>query len=308
MASLIGLLRLFKLPFIYLSLPPPDTFKDQTILTTGANAGVGFEAARHFAHLGASRIILGVRSLEKGQAARESISSTSPATAINVWEVDLDNFASVKAFAARCEELPRLDVAIMNAGMATSEGKVSPDGWERLLQVNVLSTALLSCLLLPQLVKSAKAYPETQPHLVVVSSDTHIQAKLAERNQSNILESLNTEASFKAAPFDRYCVSKLFDAYIAIELADLIPQIDGKPVVTVNYVTPGFCKSEFLKKVGEPPLVLRILEKLLARTPEYGALCYVDAAHKGVESHGKYLNHQKVYPYVKRGSLGSCQG
>lgn len=297
MASIIGLLRLFKLPFIRLSTPPSDTFKNQTILITGANAGVGFEAAKDFAQLGASRIILGVRSLEKGQAARDTIHSTSPAAKINVWEVDLDNFASVKSFAAQCEkELPRLDVAIMNAGLATSKGNVSPDGWEGLLQVNVLSTALLSCLLLPQMVKSAKAYPGSVHHLSIVSSDAHLQSKFAERNQPNILESLNTKASFDAAPFDRYCVSKLFDAYIAIELANLVPEIDRKPIVIVNYVTPGFCKSGLLKKVGEPPLVLRILEWLLARTPEYGALCYIDAACKGVESQGKYLNHQRAYP------------
>lgn len=98
MPSLIGLLRLFKLPFINLSSPPPDTFKHQTILITGANSGVGLEAARHFGRLGASHIILAVRSVEKGLAAAEVLSSASPSTRIDVWEVDLDSFDSVKAF------------------------------------------------------------------------------------------------------------------------------------------------------------------------------------------------------------------
>jgi hypothetical protein len=302
MASLIGLLRLFKLPFIYLSTPAPDAFKDQTILITGGNAGVGFEAARHFARIGASRIILGVRSIEKGQAAKEAINAESPNTDIDVWEVDLDRFSSVKAFAVKCEkQLSRLDVAIMKAGIAASKYEVTSDGWERTLQINVLSTALLSSFLLPQLAKSAKAYPGSLHHLtiLVVSSDAHLQAKFPERHEPNLLEGLNTEASFSGNPFDRYAVSKLLDAYIATELANLIPEIAGRPAVIVNYATPGFCKSELLAKTGEPPLVLRIAEWLLARTPEYGALCYVDAACKGVESQGKYLNHQIVYPYVE---------
>lgn len=301
MPSLIGLLRLFKLPFISLSTPPPSTFKDQTILITGANAGVGHDAVWHFARLGASRIILGVRSLEKGQVVKDAIKSDSSiTTSIDVWEVDLISFASVKAFAAKCEkELPRLDVAMMNAGISpTPKYEVTSDGWERTVQVNVLSTALLSCLLLPQLVKSAKANPGSTPHLTIVSSDSHLQAVFPDRMESNILDSLNTETSFKGKEFDRYCVSKLFNAYIAIELANLTPEIDGNPVVIVNYATPGFCKSGLLRSSGQVPLVLRILEKLLARTTEKGSLCYVDAARKGKESHGKYLNHQTVYRYV----------
>lgn len=300
MASLIGLLRLLKLPFIWLSTPAPDIFKDQTILITGGNVGVGFEAARHFARLGASRIVLGVRTLEKGQAAMDAISSEFPATKLNVWLVNLEKFASVKAFAAKCEkELPGLDVAIMNAGMGSSNYELTVDGWERTLQVNVLSTALLSILLLPQMVKSANASPGSLHHLTIVSSDAYLQAVFPERNEPKILENLNTEASLNRAPFDRYAVSKLLDAYIAIELSNRVPQLGNRPAVIVNYVTPGFCKSELLSKAGEPPLVLKILERLLARTAEYGALCYVDAACRGVESHGKYLNHQTLYPYVQ---------
>ena len=271
MPSLIGLLRLFKLPFIWLSTPPPGTFKGQTILVTGANAGVGLEAVKHFARLGASRIVLGVRSFEKGQPVKDVITSdTSLTTEIDVWEVDLDSFASVKAFAAKCDQLPRLDVAIMNAGMVTGKYELSADGWEKTLQVNVLCTALLSCLLMPLLVRSRKVNPGSTPHLSIVSSDAHLQAIFPEQKDDKILESLNTEASLKKDVFDRYAVSKLIDGYIAIELANLAPKIGEKPVVIVNYVTPGFCKSGLLKQTGEPPLVLRIVEVLLARDVRAG--------------------------------------
>jgi hypothetical protein len=99
--------------------------------------------------------------------------------------------------------------------------------------------------------------------------------------------------------FDRYAVSKSIDAYIAIKLAKLTPGVDGKLAVIVNYVTPGFCKSGLLKRSGDSPLVLKILEALLARTSEKGALFYADAACKGQESHGKYLNHQVDYRHAE---------
>lgn len=166
------------------------------------------------------------------------------------------------------------------------------------LQVNVLSTALLSCLLFPQLAKSARTHPGSIPHLVIVGSDAHLQAIFPERNQDKIFESLNSEASFKGHEFDRYCVSKLFDAYIAIELANLSPIIDDHHSVVINYAPPGFCKSGFLTKAGEAPLPLKIVERFLARSPELGALCYVDAACRGDASHAKYLNHQNEYQYV----------
>jgi hypothetical protein len=52
-----------------------------------------------------------------------------------------------------------------------------------------------------------------------------------------------------------------------------------------------------MKNLGELLFVLKVVQSLLARTTEKGALCYVDTACKGKESHGKYLNHQKVYRY-----------
>jgi NAD(P)-dependent dehydrogenase (short-subunit alcohol dehydrogenase family) len=220
---------------------------------------------------------------------------------IDVWELDLMSFESVIKFAERCKkDGGRIDVAIMNAGKVTPTYQLSPDGWESVLQVNVLSTALLSCLLLSQLVEQTKNLELEErkggvPHLVIVGSDSHYQALFPERREEQIMAALNTEKSFKGHEFDRYCVSKLFDLYIAIELAALVPREKGNPTVVINCVTPGFCASGLLAQSGDPPLVLRVLQWLVARTPEKGALCYVDAAMKGSESHGKYLNHQAVW-------------
>lgn len=135
------LLPVFFQPFRTLHLPPPDSFASQTVIITGSNTGLGLETAKHIVVLGAAKVILGVRNLSKGLSAKASIETSTDRTGIiEVWELDLERFASVKAFAARAESLDRLDTAIMNAGVASLQWDLSPDGRERQLQVNVLST------------------------------------------------------------------------------------------------------------------------------------------------------------------------
>jgi NAD(P)-dependent dehydrogenase (short-subunit alcohol dehydrogenase family) len=109
------------------------------VIITGSNTGLGLDTARHIVSLGASKVILGVRILFKGQSAQSNIkSSTGRTEVVEVWEPDLESFASAKAFGTRAESLNRLDTAIMNAGLASLEWNLTPDGWERQDQVNVL--------------------------------------------------------------------------------------------------------------------------------------------------------------------------
>jgi hypothetical protein len=51
---------------------PTKDFTGQTIIVTGANTGLEFEAAKHFIRLHASKAILAVRSLEKGRVAKKT--------------------------------------------------------------------------------------------------------------------------------------------------------------------------------------------------------------------------------------------
>jgi NAD(P)-dependent dehydrogenase (short-subunit alcohol dehydrogenase family) len=64
----------------------------------------------------------------------------------------MSTFVSVKKFADMVtKEIPWIDFAMLNAGIAAPLYQVSPDGYEMSLQVNVISTALLAILLLPKL-------------------------------------------------------------------------------------------------------------------------------------------------------------
>jgi len=105
----------------FTTLPyPTHDFSSQTIIITGANVGLGLEAARHFVRLNAARVILACRSLEKGEAARLDIETTTGRKGVlEVWQVDLTSYDSVKEFCKKVRSLDRLDAVIENAGLAT---------------------------------------------------------------------------------------------------------------------------------------------------------------------------------------------
>jgi NAD(P)-dependent dehydrogenase (short-subunit alcohol dehydrogenase family) len=178
---------------LLVTLPyPTKDFTGQTIIITGANTGLGFEAAKHFIRLNASKVILAVRSLEKGHLAKESILTTCPSTpetALEVWALDLSSYDSVKAFGERVQEMKRLDAVLENAGIGTGIWK-EVEGNESTITVNVISTELLAFLVLPKLRETAVKY-NVHPRLSIVASDLHFVVKFPERNEEDIFGKLN---------------------------------------------------------------------------------------------------------------------
>lgn len=152
---------------------PTTSFEGQTVIVTGSNVGLGFEAARHFARLNASKVILAVRSVPAGEAAAKSIhQSIGKEGVCEVWRVDMGKFDSVKEFVKRTETLDRLDVVVENAGIAKREF-IQMEGMESSIAVNVVGTFLMALNLLPILREKAKKNGTT-PKLVIVSSEVHM--------------------------------------------------------------------------------------------------------------------------------------
>jgi NAD(P)-dependent dehydrogenase (short-subunit alcohol dehydrogenase family) len=155
---------------------PTASYAGQTIIVSGANGGLGLEAARHFVRLGAARVILACRDTERGETAKREIEKTvssSSSTVMEVWSLDLCSFESVKAFCRRAEtELERLDVLLANAGMLTVSTVKMAEGYEMQITVNVISTYLMALLLLPLLKRTAVRF-NVQPAITVVASEAH---------------------------------------------------------------------------------------------------------------------------------------
>jgi len=176
---------------------PKYSFEGQTAIVTGSNVGLGLEAAKHLARLGAAKVILAVRTPAKGEMAKRQIESLTHCTGVcEVWPLDMSSYESVKAFAKRAEGLERLDVVIENAGIQPLEFELK-EGHESAVTVNVLSTFLLANLLLPTLRESSRR-TGTVPRLTVVTSDTHRWEDLAKvRKEKTLLGGLNMKQNFK---------------------------------------------------------------------------------------------------------------
>lgn len=140
-----------------------------TYIVTGANTGLGLEAAKHLVAVGAAKVILGVRNVPAGESAKDQIIKDTGITGTaEVWALDLSSYDSVKAFAKKAiAELERIDAVIENAAIATGQGQA--EGHALCMTVNVYSTILLGLLLLPKCKETARKFGIT-PHIAIVSS------------------------------------------------------------------------------------------------------------------------------------------
>ncbi|KAF2137385.1 uncharacterized protein K452DRAFT_291634 [Aplosporella prunicola CBS 121167] len=268
---------------------PTTSYAKRTVIVTGSNTGLGLEAARHIARLNADKVIIAVRNVEAGKRAAESIEETTGRAGVcEVWQLDLASFDSVKAFAARAASLERLDVALLNAGVATEVFTLA-EGHERTVMVNVLGTFLLALLLLPKLQSTATAFPDAAapPHLTIVSSEVHGWAKFPERHSPSILAALDNPAT--KTMNERYPTSKLLEVLVIREIA---PRLTASaPGVVLNMLNPGLCHSELGRDSG---IGLYLMKAVLARTTEVGSRTLVAGTVAGRASHGKYMTDGQV--------------
>ena len=268
---------------------PKGSFAGQTVIITGSNVGLGKEAARHIAGLGVSKLILACRNTTAAEEAKRDIVSTTkvdPAT-IEVWQLDLGSYDSVKDFARRASSLPRVDVLLENAGIATDKFQLM-EGHESTITVNVISTFLLALLMLPKLKETSKKY-NIQPRLIIVSSEVHGWTKFAERNATNVFNELSNKSTANMG--ERYPTSKLLEVLAVREIA---PKLTGSGVV-LNTLNPGFCHSSLSRNSEFPKaIIFWLMKTLLARTTEVGSRTLVASAEAGEESHGKYMHDGKV--------------
>lgn len=289
--------------------PPADpqvSFEGRTTLITGANTGLGYAIAVKVIEKGCQDVILGVRSMEKGEAAKDKMiewTGCNP-SAIRLWEIDQKSFASVKAFAKRASTLPKLDIVILNAGVMRAEHHVTEDGWEEILQVNALSTSLLGILMLPKLVETAKADEAHLPHMCFVSS-TGVLVGDRERlkTREGALKAVSLEDNFPFSPPNlgqrQYELTKLIGEYAKLGIANLplLRSKDGRPKVAVNSAYSGSCFTEISRERIGDSLVKQFISSLMLRSAEQGARNIVKAVALGEDSHGKWWWNDKLAEY-----------
>lgn len=207
----------------------------RTFLVTGANTGIGFEAAKVLAGQGA-RVLLGCRSRSKAEDARGRILAEHGSADLELVDLDLSDLASVRAAAEKVAEEPRLDVLINNAGVMIPPRTLTKDGFELQIGVNHLGPFVLTALLLDKLegVEGAR--------IVNTSSNGH-------RMVSSIdFDDPAAENGYNA--MSRYGESKLANLLHAFEL-DRRLQARGT-TIKVAVAHPGGTDTELFRHLPGP--------------------------------------------------------
>jgi len=286
-------------------LPHDVSLKGKTAIVTGANYGIGLETSRQLLDLGLSKLIIAVRDESKGKTARTNLlrgRNLLADDAIEVWKLDMLSYESITAFVERVKTLERLDIAVLNAGIMKQTHEVaSSTSHEESIQVNYLSTALLTILLLPILKVKAKAKVSSndalndtpEAHLIWVQSEVASWAKFKEKDSTPVLAALDKPENFNM--MDRYGTSKLLGQLFVTELAKRVPS----SVAIITMPTPGLCHGTnlgVLPGFNIAQTIVNFFKRIIGRKVEVGARVVTDAAVHGPDAHGQYLQECKVQP------------
>jgi NAD(P)-dependent dehydrogenase (short-subunit alcohol dehydrogenase family) len=255
------------------------------VMVTGANTGLGFEAARVLAARGA-RVLLACRSEEKARGAMARIAAETPAADLAFLPLDQADLDSVRRTADLAAREPRIDVLINNAGVMIPPLTRTAQGFELQFGVNHLGTFALTGLLLAKL-------SETPGSRVVVT------ASLAHRNGNIDFSDLQAEKSYSR--MKRYADSKLANMLFFTEL-DRRLRAAGLPVSAIG-CHPGVAATDLGRHMGAMN-VLRPLTALLVNSAEQGAYPTLQAACDPAAAGGDYFGPQGFFE--ARGASGKA--
>lgn len=242
----------------------------KTFIVTGANSGIGFEAARALAEKGGT-VVLACRSPEKGRAAADRIRLVHSGAKVEVGELDVASLASVRAFAERfLREHARLDALVNNAGVMAIPRGETVDGFEMQIGTNHLGHFALTGLLLGRLFASAPS------RVVSVSSMMHTRGKFG------ALDADDLRLATGYTKWGAYGRSKLANLLFSYELQRRL-EIEHPNVLGVA-CHPGYAATS-LQSVG-PSMTGSVVQKatmavgnaLFAQSARSGALPTLYAA------------------------------
>jgi NAD(P)-dependent dehydrogenase (short-subunit alcohol dehydrogenase family) len=170
-------------------------------VVTGANTGLGLQAARVLAAHGV-HIVLACRNLDKAGHAASRIAAESPRGGTSVVRLDLASQSSVRSAAGEIRaRFPSVDLLINNAGVMEVPYQRTEDGFELTLATNHLGPFALTGLLLDRLAAGAR--------IVTVSSIGHLDG---------VIDFSDLQSERHYDPDQAYSQSKLANLLFTYEL------------------------------------------------------------------------------------------
>ncbi len=198
----------------------PANLSEKIIMVTGANSGIGKEAALQLAERGA-RVVMVCRNRERGEPALAEIKAKSGNDTLELMTADFESQRQIRDLADTYKRThDRLDVLVNNAGLYLSKRHETEDGIEATWAVNHLAPFLLTNLLLDVIKGSAPA------RIVTVASDAH---------RAGTLDFDDLEMKEKYRWIAAYAQSKLANVVFTYELAR---RLEGSGV-TATCMHPG---------------------------------------------------------------------
>lgn len=199
---------------------------DKTVLITGANSGLGFEAARAMASKGASVVLIG-RDKTKVDTARAELEAMGLIGSFDTCVMDLADLESVRAAAADVlTRFPRVNILLNNAGiMAPPTRALTKQGFESQFGTNHLGHFLFTCLIAPCLIGGSPS------RVINLSSGGHLASNI------NL-----DDPNFESRPYDKwqaYGASKTANVQFTVGLEK---RLQSKGVHSIA-VHPGFIST-----------------------------------------------------------------
>ena len=232
--------------------------ENKVAVVTGANSGIGYEAARALADKGAL-VVMACRNLDKANEAARTIRRENPNASLEVMKLNLGDLESVRRFAEEFKtRFDQLDLLINNAGVMVPPYGKTKDGFETQFGVNHLGHFALTGRLVETLLDTPGS------RVVTVSSGAHRMGGIN-------FGDLQWEREYK--PWAAYGQSKLANLLFTFELQDRLSRA-GADVIAVA-AHPGGTKTNLQSNTS--PL-LRPVMNLIMQAPAMGALPTLRAA------------------------------
>ena len=253
---------------------------DKVVIITGANRGIGKEAAKEIAKLGA-RVYLACRTLDSANEAKEEIIIKTGNQNVFVKHLDLASVGSIINFAEQVKkEESKLDVLINNAGITSGSKKLNDAGVELTFAINVLGHHLLTKLLIDLLGKSSPS------RIINVASEYAGGLDLNDINYDK--RSYGTTAAYKQSKQANRMLNREWAKHLI------------KKNVSVYSMTPGWVPNTdlFREQSTFNKVVIKTVGAVGGRSVEQGADTIVWLASSDIVpgSNGGFFRDRKELP------------
>jgi NAD(P)-dependent dehydrogenase (short-subunit alcohol dehydrogenase family) len=254
-------------------------------VVTGANSGIGFEAAAVLARRGA-HTVLACRDAGKAEDAVARLSAAVPEASVSVVRLDLASLASVRAAADQILAAhDRIDLLINNAGLMWPPYGKTTDGFELQFGTNHLGHFALTGLVLEAML------PVPGSRVVTVSSSGH---------RAGRINFADLQSERRYGRMAAYAQSKLANLMFTYELQRRM-HAAGAPTAALA-AHPGVAFTELTRNLpGVLQAAYPAIGGLFTQSAAMGALPTLRAATDPAAAGGEYygpggLGQAKGYP------------